>query len=168
MQLPPLDRTPNLRPYGVETASISAAKVIPIAPVNPSGNTSAASAQTIEPTPSVINMVGKANKPNAGEGVYTSVSDPAKPGSEAATTPKDWTIHRPVPEKVEDPPPVPMAKVLMDHVKSLWTASASAIQVHQVKNQLDMSQPVPNATPGVIATEVFTYSPSKINKTGKS
>jgi hypothetical protein len=50
----------------------------------------------------------------------------------------------------------------------LWQASASAVQVQQVKNQLDMSQPVPNANPGVLATEVFTYSPTKINKTEKT
>ena len=164
MQLPPLDRTPHPRSYVVEAASMAAATVIPVAPVNPP----VASTQANESTPSVINMVGKANKPSAGEGVYTSVSDPAKRGSEAATVSKDWTIHRPVIEKVEDPPPVPMAKVLMDQIKSLWTASASAIQVHQVKNQLDQSQPNPQATPGVLATEVFTYSPSKINKTEKT
>lgn len=134
---------------------------MPVAPVNPSVNVTPAS----EPTPSVINLVGQANKPSAGEAVYTSVSDPGRRGSEAATVPKDWTIHRPVTEKVEEPPPVPISKLLIDHIKSLWAASASAVQVQQVKNQLDMSQPNPNATPGVLSTEVLTYSPSKINKT---
>lgn len=141
-----------------------AATVMPVAPMNPPVSSTPAA----EPTPSVINMVGKAHKSNVGEGVYTSLSDPARPGSEAATIPKDWTIRRPVPEKVEEPPPVPMSKVLMDQVKSLWQASASAVQVQQVKNQLDMSQPVPNAKPGILATEVFTYSPTKINKTEKT
>ena len=133
------------------------AKVVPV--------TSSATALPVEPTPSVINLVNQANKPSTGEGVYTSVSDPARRGSEAATTPKDWTIHRPVAEKVEDPPLEPIYKVLMDHLKSLWTASGSAIHVQQVKNQLDISQANPNATPGVLATEVLTYSPHKINKT---
>lgn len=140
---------------------MAAARVMPVAPVNPSVNVTPAS----EPTPSVINLVGQANKPSAGEAVYTSVSDPGRRGSEAATAPKDWTIHRPVVEKVEDPPPVPISKLLIDHIKSLWAASASAVQVQQVKNQLDMSQPNPNATPGTLSTEVLTYSPSKINKT---
>lgn len=159
MQLPPLDRTPSLRPSGADVASLAAVRVIPVAP---SATTS------IEPTPSVINLVNLANKPSTGEAVYTSVSDPAQRGSEAATTPKDWTIHRPEPEKVEDPPPVPISKLLIDHIKSLWMASASAIQVQQVKNQLDMSQPNPNAAPGVLSTEVLTYSPSKINRTEKT
>jgi hypothetical protein len=161
MQLPPLDRTPSLRPSGADVASLAAVRVIPVAP-------SANATTSIEPTPSVINLVNLANKPGTGEAVYTSVSDPAQRGSEAATTPKDWTIHRPEPEKVEDPPPVPISKLLIDHIKSLWTASASAIQVQQVKNQLDMSQPNPNAAPGVLSTEVLTYSPSKINRTEKT
>ena len=163
MQLPPLERTPNLRPVGAEALSTAAARVIPVAPVNPSAHASIA---PVDPTPSVVNLVNQANKPSTGEAVYTSVSDPARRGSEAATSEKDWTIHRPAPEKVEDPPPVPMSKVLMDHIKSLWLASASAVQVQQqVKNQFDTSQPNRNATPGTLSSEVFTYSPSKINKT---
>lgn len=157
MQLPPLDRTPSLRPSGADVASMAASVIS----VPPSANATA----SVEPTPSVVNLVNQANKPSTGEGVYTSVSDPGRRGSEAATAEKDWTIHRPVTEKVEDPPPVPMSKLLIDHIKSLWAASAGAIQVQQVKNQLDLSQQNPNATPGVLATEVFTYSPSKINKT---
>ena len=138
---------------------------MPVAPVNPPGQVSIT---PVEPTPSVINLVNQAHKPSIGEGVYSSVSDPTRRGSEAATSEKDWTIHRPVAEKVEDPPPVPISKVLMDHIQSLWIASASAVQVQQqVKNQLDTSQPNLNATPGTLSSEVFTYSPTKINKTGQ-
>ncbi len=140
-----------------------AARVMPVAP---SASANASPSPEPTPTPSVVNLVNQANKASVGEGVYTSVSDPARRGSEAATAEKDWTIHRPAPEKVEDPPPVPMSKLLMDHIKSLWMASASAIQIQQqVKNQLDMSSQNINATPGVLASEVLTYSPSKINKT---
>lgn len=161
MQLPSIDRNPLLRPANAEIASVAGSKVIPVAPVNPSVHV----APVTDPAPSVVNLVNQANKPSTGEGVYTSVSDPAQPGSEAATVGKDWTIHRPVTEKVEDPPPVPISKLLMDHIKSLWAASASAIQVEQVKNQLDLSQTKPVSAPGVLAKEVLTYSPSKINKT---
>jgi len=38
----------------------------------------------------------------------------------------------------------------------------------QVKNQLDATQSGINAPPGVLSTEVFTYSPTKINKTEKT
>ena len=144
---------------------MAAARVMPVAPVNPPDQVSIT---PVEPTPSVINLVNQASKPSTGEAVYTSVSDPGRRGSEAATSEKDWTIHRPTVEKVEDPPPVPMSKVLMDHIKSLWLASASAVQVQQhVKNQLDSSQPNLNATPGTLSSEVFTYSPSKIKKSGQ-
>lgn len=137
-------------------------RAIPVAPVNPQANAIASP----PPGPSVVNLVGQVSKPERGEGVYTSVSDPGRRGSEAATTEKDWTIHRPKPEKVEDPPPIPMAQLLMDHIKSLWIASASAVQVQQqVKEQLNSAPINPNAQSGVLATEVITYSPSKINKT---
>lgn len=141
---------------------MASVRTIPVAPVNPQVNPVASP----EPGPSVVNLVGQVNKPERGEGVYTSVSDPGRRGSEAATAEKDWTIHRPKPEKVEDPPPVPISKLLMDHIKSLWLASASAVQVQQqVRNQLEVPPVNPNAQSGMLANEVLTYSPSKINKT---
>jgi hypothetical protein len=59
--------------------------------------------------------------------------------------------------------------MLMDQIKSLWVASASAVQVQQqVKTQVDITQQTGARTvPGVVSTEVFTYSPTKINKTEK-
>ncbi len=142
---------------------MAATKVMPVAAVNPQMS---ADPSSVPPTASVVNLVGQGTKSNSGEGVYSSVSDPARRGSEAATAERDWTIQRPKPEKVEDPPPPPMSQVLMDHVKSLWLASASAVQVQQqVKNQLDNAMPNANPVQGVIASESITYSPSKINKT---
>jgi hypothetical protein len=142
---------------------MAATKVMPVAAVNPKIS---ADPSSVPPTSSVVNLVGQGPKSNVGEGVYTSVSDPARRGSEAATANKDWTIQRPKPEKVEDPPPPPLSQVLMDHIKSLWLASASAVQVQQqVKNQLDNALPTANPVQGVIASESITYSPTKINKT---
>ena len=67
MQLPPIDRNPNLRTpvAGVESVS---AKVVPAVP--PVGDTA-----SLNPRPSVINLVGLSNKSTVGEAVYTSVSD---------------------------------------------------------------------------------------------
>ena len=114
-------------------------------------------------------MINQADKPNAGEGVYSSVSDPTRKGAAGDTSDKDWTIQRPAPEKVQDLPAPPMSEVLMGQLNSLWLVNASAGQVQQqVKNQLDPSQAGVNATQGVIASEVFTYSPSKISKTDKA
>lgn len=116
----------------------------------------------------MVNLINQADKPNFGEGVYSSVSDPSRRGADADTSAKDWTIHRPAPEKVQDPPPEPLSKVLLDHIKSLWVASASAVQVQQqVKNQVDMTPTGINAPQGALSAEVFTYSPTKISKTEK-
>jgi hypothetical protein len=113
-------------------------------------------------------MINMADKPNVGEGVYTSVSDPTRRGADAATPPKDWTIKRPAPEKVEYPPPVPIAKILMDHLKSLWQASAAAVQVQQqVRNQSELTPDNANGLHGASVEQVLTYSPTKINKTEK-
>ena len=161
MQLPTIDRTPHLRPSGADVASAGANRVIPVAPVNPSVNAH----PSLQPVPSVVDMVNPALKTNEGEAVYTSVSDPGKPGSEAATTPKDWTIHRPAPVKVQDPPPKPIYQMLMEHIQHLWAASANAVQLDQVHDQL--TPPVsasPSATPGDLAKAVLVYDHNTIKK----
>lgn len=167
MELPPINRNPHPHHPRADVATFAAPSVVPVAAVNPSGSSQVAPTSSIQPTPSVINLVHQpGSKPNPGQAVYSSVSDPARRGSEAATAEKDWTIQRPKSEKVDEPPLTPMYQMLIDHVKSLWTASASAVQVQQhVKNQLESSQTNPNATPGVISTESITYSPTKITKT---
>ncbi len=111
MQLPPIDRIPNPRPAGADGGALSANRVIPVPPVNPSNN---GVQPESAPKPGVVNLVNQVAKPNTGEAVYTSTPDPAKRGTEAATAQKDWTIHRPEPEKVEVPPPEPISKLLMD------------------------------------------------------
>lgn len=165
MQLPTIDRIQSQRPIAAESAALTTGRVVPVVAVNPPQQTVAAA----EPSPSVINLINQANKPTTGEGAFTSVSDPTRRGAEAATPSKDWTIHRPAPEKVVDPPPEPISKLLLDQIKSLWLASASAVQVQQqVKSQITPAQLSANAAQGVISSEVYTYSPTKINKTVKT
>ena len=163
MQLPSVDRTPIMR-AAADVASPAVNRVIPVAPVNPPVQ----SVAPAEPSPSVINMVNPALKTNEGEPVYTNVSDPVRTASEAATAPKDWTIRRPAHEKVEDPPPKPMSQILMDHLRVVWTASASAIHLEQAKSQLAQPLPVnPSMAPGNLAKEVLTYDPATIKKNEK-
>lgn len=161
MQLPSIDRTPNLRPAGADLASSGANRVIPVPPVNPS----VSAYPSLQPVPSVVDLVNPALKTNEGEPVHTSVSDPGRRGSEAATSPKDWTIHRPAAEKVEDPPLKPIYQMLIEHIKSIWAASASAIQLEQISNQLTPPVTVvPSEAPGDFAKEVLVYNPSMIKK----
>lgn len=97
---------------------------------------------------------------------YTTLPDPAQHGSKIANAPKDWTIHRPAPEKVEDPPPKPIYQVLIEHIKGMWIASANAVQLDQVHNQLTRPHPVaPTEAPGTLAKEVLVYDPDTIKKT---
>jgi hypothetical protein len=145
---------------------MAVAQVIPVAPVNPPLNAVTPS----EASPSVINQVGQGSNIHAtstGQSAYASASDPTHRRSvEDVTSPQDWTIKRPEPEKVEDPPKPPMSQVLMDHIKLLWTASASAVQVQQeVRNQVDPLKENLMGVQGTLAAEALTYSPSKINKT---
>ena len=163
MPLPSIDRTTVVRP-AADVASPVVNRVIPVAPVNPPVQ----SVAPAEPSPSIINMVNPALKTNEGEPVYASVSDPVRTAPEAATAPKDWTIRRPAPEKVEDPPPKPISQILMDHLRVVWTACASAIHQEQAKSQLEQPLPVnPALAPGNLAKEVLTYEPAKIKKNDK-
>jgi len=164
MTIPPLDRPSTLRPVAAELASMGVSRVLPKAPINPVGLTAP------EPVPSVVNMINQANKPGDGEGVYTSVSDPGRRGSEAATVPKDWTVTRPEPVKKEEPPPEPISKVLMDHLHKVWEASGNAVHellVDHPSKIHELNQPQ-SRTPGESANEVLTYDPVRIAKAAKS
>jgi len=173
MQLPSIDRTQSLRPAGADAVSPVANRIIPVAPVNPSSVSPPAPQQgsPSAPTPGVVNLVNPpfrtSAKPNEGEPVYTSVPDPIRANKVADAAPRDWTIRRPAPEKVEDPPPKPLSQVLLEQLRAVWNASASAIQVQQVT---DMQKPPPlppQATPdsGEVARQILTYEPAKIKKT---
>jgi hypothetical protein len=166
MQLPALDRIPQQRPSGAAVVSPAANRVIPVAPVNPSVSVSPPLVAERAPAPGVVNLIQASPARSAEvEPVYNTVSDPARRGSEAATAPKDWTIHRPEVVQVEDPPAKPIAQVLMDHLKTMWTAGASAVQIEQVKNQL--TPPVATAAtevPGSLAKQVLVYTPSRVRR----
>ena len=164
MSLPSIDRIQSLRPVAAEAAALATGRVVPVVPVNPPQRVDAPT----EVSPSVINMITTGDKPNAGEGVYRSVADPVRQ-TPVEAAPKDWTIKRPEPEKVAIPPSEPLSKILLDHIKSLWLASASAVQMQeQVKNQIDPTKAAATVAPGVLSSEVYSYSPSKINKTDKT
>jgi hypothetical protein len=156
MQLPSVDRQPGLRQSGADLVSSNGQKVIPVPPVNPA---------VAAHTPGVVNQISDAAAQASASRVYSSVSDPAQRGSEAATSPKDWTIHRPEPEKVEVPPPEPISKMLLEFVQSMWRASGSAVEIAQAQNQnAQVNHNNPIAAAGELAKENLTYSPSKIKK----
>ncbi len=137
----------------------NANKVIPVAPVNPPASVN---------LPSVVNKISEAVAQGGFDKADTTVYDPTTRSADAATSPRDWTIQRPEPEKVEVPPPEPLYKLMLEFLQSMWRASGSAIEIAQAQNQnLPLNQNNPNATPGQLAKENLTYSPSKIRKTEK-
>lgn len=164
MQLPTVDRQPGLRPAGADLAPSNGQKVIPVAPVNPPVTVNA---PQVASQPGVVNKIGGGSTLGSTQSsVYQSVVDPIRRGQEGAAEPHDWTIRRPEPEKVQDPPPVPMHQLLLDFIKSMWQASGMAIELSQVQKHNVLANPAnPNAAPGEIAKENLTYTPSKIKKT---
>jgi hypothetical protein len=170
VSLPSIERSSNLRPAVADAVLTKASVTIPVPAVNPSVQPS----PPLVPTPSVINHVnpalakGTQAPPFEGEPTYTSVPDPVKNSPVARQAPHDWTIKRPAPEKVEEPPKKPMSQVLMENIKSIWAASASAVQVHQIGNQIAKPPtPEPSQVPGELAKQVLTYQPTKIPKNEK-
>jgi hypothetical protein len=159
-----------MRPVVADAVLSKASAPIPVLPVNTVGEASPA---PVVP-PGVINHVnpalhtGTLPVSNEGEPIYTSVPDPVSRSAAAKQVPHDWTIHRPAAEKVEDPPKKPISQVLMDNLKSMWTASASAVQLHQIGNQIAKPPtPEPTQVPGELAKQVLIYQPSKIQKNEK-
>ena len=169
MSTPSIEQSSSLRPL-VGDASLSKANaIIPVAPVNPGVQASPA----LEPSPSVINHIhpalqsGAQAAPNEGEVTYTSVPDPVRKGA-ASQAPHDWTLRKPAAEKEQDPPAKPIAQVLMDNLKSMWTASASAVQVEQVANHLNRPAPTqPTQIPGDLTKQALVYQPNKIKRNEK-
>ena len=162
MQLPSIDRQPGARPAGVALPTPIGSKVLPVAPVNPP--------QAVQ-SPGVVNNISEsARQDKAGEAVFRSVPDPVQKSPVAARPENDWTIKRPQPQKVEDPPPEPISKRLLEFLRSMWRASGSVVEMSQIQTQVQNVAPNlnnPNAVPGLLAKEDLTYTPSKIKKNEK-
>jgi hypothetical protein len=166
MQLPTVERNPHLRPAGADQVTPVAARVIPVAPVNPS--------QTVQEPAGVVNDIHPELQANAA----AKAGDPLQGGAKADQSGADWTqrFHA---GKPEEPPQEPLSKMLMEHVHSLWMASARAIELLMMNNPQQSQDPNklqqlaqnraqdPAAAPGLLTREVLTYSPSKIRKTEK-
>jgi len=163
MQLPSVDRQPGARPAGGALEQSAGPKVVPVPPVNPPEPAAA--------KPGVVASISDdARQANAGEQVFRSVKDPVQKSSDAQRPDNDWTIKRPLPQKVEDPPPEPISKRLLEFLRSMWRASGSVVEMSQAQAQsqnVAPNQNNPHAVPGLLAKEDLTYTPSKIKKNEK-
>lgn len=144
-----------------------------MAPVNPPA--------PVAPTAGVVNDINPQVQARANEAAQ---ADPLQGGSQANTSGRDWTqrndVQRVKPE--EAPPKEPLSKMLLEHIHSVWSASARVVDIWlqnnpaqnpsvnqqaQVQNQIANRMTDPLAAPGVVAKEVLTYSPTQIKKTEK-
>ena len=163
MQLPSIDRQAGARPVGVGLDVSVGPRVVPVQPVNPP--------EAAERTPGVVASISEgARRANVGVEVFRSVQDPVQKNADAQRPDNDWTIKRPQPQKVEDPPPEPISKRLLEFLRSMWRASGSVVEMSQPQAQgqnVPVNQNNPNAVPGMLAKEELTYTPSKIKKNEK-
>ena len=150
----------------------AATRVIPVAPVNPSAS--------VQENASVVNEINPAVQAQASE---AAKADPLQGGTQTGDAARDWTQPKDAaPKRAEQPPKEPLSKMLMDHIHSVWSASARVVEIwlqnnpaqNPTANQQLLAQHQaanrntdPLATPGVMAKEVLTYSPTKIKKTEK-
>lgn len=173
MQLPNIERT-AIRPAGSEVVVTAAARVIPVAPVNPPA--------PLQESAGVVNDINPAVQAQASQAAARV--DPLQGGSQADNSSKDWTQRKEtVARREEAPPPKePLSKMLMDHMTAVWSASARVVEIWmqnnpsqnpsvnqqiQAQSQAASRDIDPLNTPGVIAKEVLTYSPNRIKKTEK-
>ncbi len=164
MQLPSVDRQPGARPAGATLEQSVGPKVVPVPPVNPPEHTAS-------PQPGVLTSISdSARQAHAGEEVFRSVKDPVQRSPDAQRPDNDWTIKRPQPQKVEDPPPEPISKRLLEFLRSMWRASGSVVEMSQTQAQVQNVPPNqnnPHAVPGLLAKEELTYTPGKVKKNEK-
>lgn len=166
MQLPTVERIPNLRPAGAETAAPAAGRVIPVAPVNPSLHA--------QESASVVNNINPAVQTQV-----TAHPDPLQGGSRADGSNRGYTQSQEAAGKSVEPPKEPIAKLLLDQIHSVWNASARVVEIWFMNNPLQIQtqnqaqtlaqnrNQDSSAVPGVLAKEALTYSPSKIRKNEK-
>lgn len=150
----------------------AAARVIPVAPVNPPA--------PVRESASVVNDINPVVQAQANEAA--AKVDPLQGGSQADTSTKDWTQRKEAVSKPQEAPPKePLSKMLLDHIHSVWSASARVVEIwmqnnpsqNQGANQMQQQAAAnrnadPIAAPGNIAKEVLTYSPTRIKKTEKA
>lgn len=170
MQLPSVERIQG-RPPGADGVAPVPSQVIPVAPVNPA-------TPEVRPVAGVVNDINpavQARVTQAGEAAQLSQPDPLRGGSQADNSQRDWTQRSPQPQKVEEPPKEPLTQLLIEHVHAMWQASAKAVEVlwqqytqaqnpAQQQNLQQSRNQIPTAVPGVLAKEVLTYSPNKVQK----
>lgn len=145
MQIPPVERTPiqwtNTQGANLySTGASGAAAVRPVHAVNP-----------VESTDQI------------GEGVTVTIKSPERP-TDKSVHDRDWTEvqAKQTQEAEQEPPKEPIYKQLIEHIQSMWRASAMAVEAAQEAQKTDQHE---NKMLQV-RTEPLTYEEPKVKRTG--
>ena len=149
----------------------SAVRVAPAAPMDPT---------TPKPDGAgVVNAINPSLQTRASKPPQADGSQGSAPSNEAQD--RGWTQRQEAASKQDNgPPKEPLYQMLLNHVHSLWNASGRVVEIWLESNpsQGQVVSPAgqqtvanrnadPMSTPGNLAKEVLTYSPSKIKKPSK-
>lgn len=149
MQIPPVDRNPiQWNTQGANLYSTGASGPAPIRPVN------------------VVNATESTDK--IGEGAQAK--GPDKPTDKDERN-LDWTQRlekKPEAQKVEEEEvkKEPISKMLIEHIQSLWRASAMAVEASVEAQQKEQGQEVhQKVQPARVASERLTYEDVAVKRT---
>mgnify|MGYP001271733460 FL=1 len=145
MSIPPVERTPIqwTNTQGANLYSTGASGPAAVRPVH------------------AVNAVESADK--LGEGVTVTIKSPEKP-SDKSLEDRDWTEvqEKKVKEEEQEPPKEPIYKQLIEHIQSMWRASAMAVEAAQEAQKTDQQE----RNMLQVRTEPLTYAAPKVKRTG--
>ena len=145
MQIPPVERNPIqwTNTQGANLYSTGASGATAVRPVH-----------AVNPTESTDQL---------GEGVTVTIKSPERP-TDKSITDRDWTEvqEKKAKEEVEEPPKEPIYKQLIEHLQSMWRASAMAVEAAQETQKTDQHE----RNRMQVRTEPLTYEAPKVKRTG--
>ena len=145
MQVPPVDRNPIqwTTPQGANLYSTGASGAVAVRPVH------------------AVNPVESSDK--MGEGVTVTIKAPERP-TDKSIHDRDWTEvqAKQVKEEEKEPPKEPIYKELIEHIQSMWRASAMAVEVFQEAQKTDQQE----RNMQQVRSEPLTYEEPRVKRTG--
>ena len=145
MQIPPVDRHPIqwTATQGANLYSTGASGAAAIRPVHP------------------VNAVESTD--HLGEGVTVSIKSPEKP-TDKSLTDRDWTEvkERKQQEVEQEEPKEPIYKQLIEHIQSMWRASAMAVEAAHEAQKTDQHE----RNMVQVRTQPLTYEEPRVKRTG--
>lgn len=145
MQTPPVDRNPIqwTNTQGANLYSTGASGAVAVRPVH------------------AVNAVESTDK--VGEGVTVTIKSPERP-TDRSLQDRDWTEvqEKKAAEEKQEPPKEPIYKELIEHIQSMWRASAMAVEAAQEASKTDQQE----RNMLQVRTEPLTYEEPRVKRTG--